>query len=401
MSIETLWRDRFQKHIQNSLTYFFRMISGLLYSFIFISCIGAYYYAKFLKTSPSKGISLLLIITVLTIVITRCNIRTFIQRPDAVYLLALEEKLTSYFKQSLLYNYVIQLFPLLFMFLIIVPLAMQSLQVTVPFLCTIFFILMLLQGWNLYINWIWRDHDSSHIWFIIRFACTALILYMLFQSVSVLLLGAVLLLPALILIYTVKQPTKRISWEYIIEQEEKMDMHFYQFANFFTDVPQLKKQVKQRKWLTSWLEPILHKKQSTFLYLNTLSFLRANDYFGIYIRLTIIGSFILYFVPNVFVKGAITCCLLYMTSMQLRALWKYFSGNNIVALYPISHATRINQFLTLVFSLAIVQLALFSIILFASLLEFLPVLSTVIVSILFIKFIIVPKTKKRISSSGI
>ncbi|MCI0765948.1 ABC transporter permease [Bacillus sp. TL12] len=397
MSIETLWRDRFQKHIQNSLTYFFRMISGLLYSFIFISCIGAYYYAKFLKTSPSKGISLLLIITVLTIVITRCNIRTFIQKPDAVYLLALEEKLTSYFKQSLLYNYVIQLFPLLFTFLIITPLAIQTLQTTVPFLCTIFFILMLLKGWNLYINWIWRDHDNSHIWLIIRFACTALILYMLFQSVSVFLLSAVLLLPAFILIYTVKQPTKRISWEHIIEQEEKMDMHFYQFANFFTDVPQLKKQVKQRKWLTSWLEPILHKKQSTFLYLNTLSFLRANDYFGIYIRLTIIGSFILYFVPNVFTKGAITCCLLYMTSMQLRALWKYFSGNNIVALYPISHATRINQFLTLVFSLAIVQLAVFSMIILASAQQFLPILSTSIVSIFFIKFIIVPKTKKRIS----
>ncbi|MEN1937033.1 ABC transporter permease [Paenibacillus sp. 102] len=401
MSIETLWSTRFQKHIQNSLTYFFRMISGLLYSFIFISCIGAYYYAQFLKTSPSKGIALLLIITVLTIMITRCKVRTFIQKPDAVYLLALEEKLTSYFRQSLLYNYVIQLFPLLFTFLIITPLAMQTLQTTVPFLCTIFFILMLLKGWNLYINWIWRDQYNGQIWLIIRLTCNALILYMLFQSVSVVLLGAVLLLPALILIYTVKQPTKRIGWEYIIEQEEKMDMHFYQFANFFTDVPQLKKQVKQRKWLTNWLEPILHKKQSTFLYLNTLSFLRANDYFGIYVRLTILGSFILYFVPNVFTKGAITCCLLYMTSMQLRSLWKYFLGNNIVALYPISFEERVHQFLTLVFSLAIVQLAVFSTILFASLLEFLPVLSTVIVSILLIKFIIVPKTKKRISSFGI
>ncbi|EEM12494.1 ABC transporter permease [Bacillus pseudomycoides] len=401
MSIETLWSTRFQKHIQNVIMYFARMISGLLYSFIFVSCVGAYYYAKFLKTSPSKGISLIIIISLLTIMITRCPIRTFIQKPDAVYLLALEEKLTSYFKQSLLYNYVIQLFPLLFTFLIITPLAMQTLQTTVPFLCTIFFILMLIKGWNLYINWIWRDQYNSQIWFIIRFTCNALILYMLFQSVSVVLLGAMLLLLVFLLVYTTKQPTKQIGWEYIIEQEEKMDMHFYQFANFFTEVPQLKKQVKQRKWLTSWLEPILHKKQSTFLYLNTLSFLRANDYFGIYIRLTIIGSFILYFVPNVFAKGTITCCLLYMTSMQLRTLWKYFSGNNIVALYPISHDTRINQFLILVFSLAVVQLVLFSIIIFAALQQFLLVLSTIIVSIFFIKFIILPRTKKRISSSEI
>ncbi|MDZ5608734.1 ABC transporter permease [Bacillus pseudomycoides] len=401
MSIETLWSTRFQKHLQNVIMYFARMISGLLYSFIFVSCTCAYYYAKFLKTSPSKGVSLLLITIVLTIVITRCPIRTFLQKPDAVYLLALEEKLTSYFKQSLLYNYVIQLFPLLFTFLIIVPLAMQTLHTTIPFLCTIFFIIMLVKGWNIYISWIWRDQYNGQIWFIIRLTCNALILYMLFQSISVVLLGAMLLFLIFILVYTVKQPTKRIQWEYVIEQEEKIDMRFYQFVNFFTDVPQLKKQVKPRKWLTNWLEPILHKKRATFLYLNTLSFLRANDYFGIYMRLTIISSFILYFVPNVFVKGAITCCLLYMTSMQLRSLWKYFLGNNIVALYPISSEERARQFLTLIFSLTIVQLAVFSIIIFISLQLFLPVLSTIIVSIFFIKFIIVPKTKKQISSSEI
>ena len=72
MSIESLWSSRFQQHIQNAITYFARMINGLLYSFIFVSCVGAYYYAKFLKTDPSKGISLLLITIVLTLIITRC-----------------------------------------------------------------------------------------------------------------------------------------------------------------------------------------------------------------------------------------------------------------------------------------------------------------------------------------
>lgn len=398
MSIETLWNARFQKHLQNVIMYFARMISGLLYSFIFISCIGAYYYAKFLKTAPSKGISLFIITALLTIIITRCRVRTFIQKPDAVYLLALEEKLASYFKQSLLYNYVIQLFPLLFMFLILTPLAMQTLHTNIPFLCTIFFILMLIKGWNIYIHWIWRDQHNGQLWFIVRLTCNTLIIYMLFQSVSIVLLGAMLLFLTFILMYTIKQPTKRIGWEYIIQQEEKMDMHFYQFANFFTDVPQLKKQVKQRKWLTSWIEPILHKKQATFFYLNTLSFLRANDYFGIYIRLTIIGSFTLYFIPNVYVKGAITCCLLYMSSMQLRSLWKYFSGNNIVTLYPIPIDERIRQFLTLVFSLASVQLTIFTVILLVCIPDLLHVFTIVLIGILFIKFIIVPKTKKRIST---
>ena len=74
-----------------------------------------------------------------------------------------------------------------------------------------------------------------------------------------------------------------------------MDVRFYQFASIFTDVPQLNKQVNKRKWLTNWIEPLLHKKRATFFYLHTLAFLRGNDYFGIYIRLGLIGAFALIF----------------------------------------------------------------------------------------------------------
>ncbi|PGD33103.1 ABC transporter permease [Bacillus wiedmannii] len=398
MSIESLWSSRFQQHIQNIITYFARMINGLLYSFIFVACIGAYYYAKFLKTAPSKGLSLLLITIVLTAIITRCPIRTFIQKPDAVYLLALEEKLTSYFKKSLLYNYIIQLFPLLFTFLILVPLALQSLQLTVPFLCTIFIVLMIIKAWNMYTHWMWRDSHEKNIWFIIRIACNALIIYMLFYSAHVLILGGLLLLLAFLLLYTKKQPTKRIPWDYIIEQEEKMNVRFYQFASIFTDVPQLNKQVNKRKWLTNWIEPLLHKKRVTFFYLHTLAFLRGNDYFGIYIRLGLIGAFALYFIPNIYVKGAIAYIVLYMISMQLRSLWKYFSGNIIVALYPIDTEKRMNEFLRLIFILLSIQLIVFSIVILIATGQFLHSLIIMIIGVLWIKFIIVPKTKQRVSA---
>ena len=41
----------------------------------------------------------------------------------------------------------------------------------------------------------------------------------------------------------------------------KMNVRFYQFASIFTDVPQLNKQVNKRKWLTTWIEPLLHKNE--------------------------------------------------------------------------------------------------------------------------------------------
>ena len=121
-------------------------------------------------------------------------------KPDAVYLLALEE-INFLFQKSLLYNYIMQLFPLLFTFLILVPLALQSLQLTIPFLCTIFIVLMVTKAWNIYIHWMWRDRHKN-IWLIIRITCNALLIYMLFYAANVLILGGLLLLLAFLLLYT-------------------------------------------------------------------------------------------------------------------------------------------------------------------------------------------------------
>ncbi len=177
-----------------------------------------------------------------------------------------------------------------------------------------------------------------------------------------------------------------------------MDVRFYQFASIFTDVPQLNKQVNKRKWLTNWIEPLLHKKRATFFYLHTLAFLRGNDYFGIYIRLGLIGAFALYFIPNTYVKGAIAYIVLYMISMQLRSLWKYFLGNIIVALYPIDTEKRMNQFLRLIFILLSIQLIVFSSVILIATGQLLHTLIIMIIGVIWIKFIIVPKTKQRVSS---
>ena len=143
------------------------------------------------------------------------------------------------------------------------------------------------------------------------------------------------------------------------------------------------------------IEPLLHKKRATFFYLHTLAFLRGNDYFGIYIRLGLIGAFALYFIPNIYVKGAITYIVLYMISMQLRSLWKYFSGNIIVALYPTHTEERMQQFLHLIFILLSIQLIVFSSVILIATGQFLHSLIIMIVGLLWIKFIIVPKPSKE------
>ena len=84
-----------------------------------------------------------------------------------------------------------------------------------------------------------------------------------------------------------------------------------------------------------------------------------------------------------------------MISMQLRSLWKYFSGNIIVALYPIHTEERMKQFLHLIFILLSIQLIVFSSVILIATGQFLHILIIMIVGLLGIKFIIVPKRSKE------
>ena len=359
MTIETLWTSRFQQHLQKITMYFARIASSLVYSFLILLGAGGYYYAKFLRSFPSESVALTIVTILLTVILTRSPIRTFLQNPDILYLLPIEEKLAYYMKRSLLYSYLIQLFPLLCAVLIITPLAEHSLHTTSSFLCGVFVILAFIKWWNMYIHWTYRNTEMASYWLLIRVFCNAAITYTMFQFTSIMVVGSILLVITLLFLYTMNKQKGHIHWEYLIEQEEKMDMRFYQFVHFFTDVTQIKQQVKQRKWLTTWMEWILYKKRSPFLYLYSLSFVRTNDYFGMYIRLTLIGSFLSYSIPSLIGKGITALCFLYISFLQLRALWNYFSGNSIVALYPVSVVERKRVFMTFVYRVSFIQFVFF------------------------------------------
>jgi len=65
-------------------------------------------------------------------------------------------------------------------------------------------------------------------------------------------------------------------------------MRLYRIANMFVDVPALKERVSRRKWLDFVLSMIGEKR--TYLYLYTRTFLRSGNYFGLYMRLLVIGG---------------------------------------------------------------------------------------------------------------
>src|SRR5699024_10293583 len=101
-----------------------------------------------------------------------------------------------------------------------------------------------------------------------------------------------------------KQPS--LTWDVLIENDRHRLAVFYRFASNFVNVPNMAKRMKKRRLLAKVIERVVPFKHSaTFTYLYRLTFLRSSDYFNLYVRLTVIGGIVIYFIPNMWVKIAI------------------------------------------------------------------------------------------------
>ena len=150
----------------------------------------------------------------------------------------------------------------------------------------------------------------------------------------------VLLLIGLFFYYRVATREKILKWDRLIALERKRLISFYRIANLFTDVPSLSSKVARRKWLDGFLAFIPFGQKSTYTYLYARTFLRANDYVGLLVRLTIIGSFIIVVLSNIWAYLFVTLLFLFMTALQLLPAWKVHEWKIWVSLYPLPDRMR-------------------------------------------------------------
>src|SRR5699024_8186196 len=82
----------------------------------------AVYYQKWLQTLSADFPADLLIAIILSLVAVYNPIQTFLKDPDKVFLIVREKEMGPYFRRGLLYNYVMQLYIVIFVLAAITPL---------------------------------------------------------------------------------------------------------------------------------------------------------------------------------------------------------------------------------------------------------------------------------------
>ena len=380
-----LWKERFGrtfKEISRYSRYIFNCHNVSV--MVFLIGMGAYSYQEWLKTIPEHFPAATIMAIVLGFLLTFSPIYTFLTNADKIFLLPLEIRLSGYFNRSLMISFIIQAYFIFMGLGVFMPMYASlnngNFQMFFPFLLAMIIVKLL----NLFIRWKVQYYVETAIHLVdsvIRYAVNTVFLFLLFSNTSMLfLLPELILLFILFLFYHNKTKAKGLKWVFLIEQEERRMNSFYRFANLFTDVPKLRDRVKRRKWLDWLFARLAFAQENTFSHLYVRTFSRVGDYFGLFIRLTIIGAALIYFISFGAAQVLVAILFIYLTGFQLVPLWKHHQNKLWIDLYPLEETLREKSFKKFLKRLLFIQACLFAIPLIVKL-EFVLAAITVIAGI--------------------
>lgn len=353
-----------QKKIQRYLRYVFNDHFALTMTFL-VGGLGLYY-SNVLKTLPSPfplGNFLLIAFWLITLQIGRFASLT--QLPDQVFLLPKEKQMRRYLEKALNYSLY---FPLGVLFLT----TAMSMPLVVVTTGTATFSQTLL-----FVGTIWGLKYShliiQRVGFFQEMAQQKKIAYGFWWGISTVILALGLwLTPWLALILSILQVfffyqwlwlkmDASIDWEKLLHGEQTRLRRLYQFINLFTDVPEVQGQVKRRAYLDGLFSKIKFQQSNTALYLFSRHFIRGTEYSGLYVRLTLLGSLILFFVNDFYFTLGIGSLFLYLIGFQLLPLAQRFRYVTSFQLYPIKQEQTKVALQQLIAILLLITATLFSV----------------------------------------
>lgn len=342
MDTKTLWRLRVQEFYRKMFRYYSIIGANVFYFFLVIGSIFIYYFHLFLQKMPPQ-ISVEIILSLfVTFLLIRTKVRTFMKRPDILFLLPLEVKLKSYFIKSLVYSFAIDVIKLLSFITVFLSLFLHTTNINLTFL----FLTVGIVAYNVLMKWTeqWLENFVQIVLHrLSRFFSIYLMCYVLFKNDWIFEL-VLLSINFVYLIYFIGKKSN-LNWQWLIDEEESALLRNLMFINIFMDVPNLKRSSRNRRLLTMILKRCIpHSQSNTFVYLYSHLFIRYNDYFYLYLRLTLIGIFVNYAIPT---SGWIfSLLIIFMTGLQVIPLQHEIKQSAL--LYPISKSQIKNSFLKFV-----------------------------------------------------
>ncbi|WP_203364147.1 ABC transporter permease [Bacillus sp. REN10] len=363
-NIEQLWTNRLQSYYGELRKYLRYMLNDHLL-FVLVFGLGAllYYYSGWVKTLDETFPAPIIMAVTLGGLLAWSPVYTFLMRADTVFLLPLEEKMNGYFQKAIRTSFFSQIYVLIAALAFFMPMYAQVKGGSAQSFFLGLLVLLALKLWNLHVRWyVLKQQERESHWsdLAIRFILNGVLLYFLFSSSNLFFVVAVAVMMIGYFIYFKKAAERMtLKWEILVDLEEKRMAAFYRFANLFTDVPHLKGTVKRRQWLDPTLGRLPFSQTSTYAFLFRRTFVRMSEYFGLFVRLTVIAALVIGFSDQMILQLIIALLFIYLTGFQLLPMIRRHEMKIWVSLYPVPSVEKRKALLRLLSNLLIMQAIIF------------------------------------------
>ncbi|WP_439443800.1 ABC transporter permease [Listeria aquatica] len=360
-----LFKKRFSSYTDELNKYLRYMFNDHLL-FVLIIGIGAgiFYYADWVKHIKPSFPAIPLMVVLLTASLCFASMVSLLKRPDTVYLTVKETEMLRYFERAKRVTTLLQSYVFAIVLLVAMPMYTAVTGYSYGRFIGLVIMFFLLKAWNVYVGFETAKLDNNDsTWLFFRVLATAVMVYLLL-AFSFLWTIPVVLLALFASYYLLHEHAKGkvLRFEYLVDKEEARMNRFYRLVNLFTDVPHLKGTVRRRSYLDFLYKPIPYAKRKTFAYLFSRTFVRTNEYIGLYVRLTIIALILLIFVQGFYLNIIFSLLFIYLTGFQFIPMLRHFDGQMMLQLYPIQDAIRNRSFIHFIRILLVFQALLFGIV---------------------------------------
>lgn len=351
MEVTELWNKRFfawYQEIAPKLRYVFSSGLAAFLLLLFIGC--SYYYGKLVEDVPGGFPIVWVCLAVLVPVASYSPVRSFLQQADVIFLLPREASMRPYIRRSLLYGMAVQSFALFVCWVALYPLYRACLDKSAEPL------LLLLVGWlvlkavNLYGRWLELccvDSHTAWIFRLFRYVLTILGVAGLVKFGAA--KGFVFLLVITAFYLVLLRLPKRyvLPWDRLIEKEREARSRTYLWLSWFVEMPELPKRVYPRRYMDWLTKGISFEQKTTYSYLYLKTFLRS-EWFGMIVRLVLVGSLLIVVLPSDWIKAAIYAVFVLLIGAQLTSLEQAHRHSLWVDMMPIEPIRRTEALLSLI-----------------------------------------------------
>lgn len=343
-NLHDIWSKRLHKYTVEVQNYLKFIVTGHI-AVVMLFALGAagFAYSEWIQDVPPAFPGAFLLAVIFAFLLALSPPSTLLKEADMVYFLPLESKLDAFLKPALKWSFLSQLYLPVIVFVVSLPMVNALYGLSSSFLIGFPILLLLIKWWNVQTEFAFRKQGAGEqVWLdrLVRFLLVGLFVYFYIEN---LLVVAVLILFVIIFYgkwIARKAVGKPFAYEHFIGLEENRMLRFYQFANYFTDVPHLKGKIKARTWLNWSYGWIQSGPQNAHLYLVCRTFIRSDELFYLWVRLTVIIMVGAWFIPFQIGVALFAGALAFATAIQIWQGLTHTQHFRMDNLFPLTQFSR-------------------------------------------------------------